>query len=379
VVGAPVNLDSHMQVQKVIFGFLGLPIIFNKKGKVSVDKDILNRLLKKHPDQVIIKDILRHKKLSKLVSTYTELEAELDDRIRTAYGWVSSFRLNSTESHFGSGGNLQNIPVRTEEGLEIRKLFIPDPGMVLLAADLVQAEAMEVAWLSDDQELIEAFLARVDVHWENAKRIFKLPLNVEYNKTEPVLIRYFDEPILMKKLRDIAKTVVHAGNYGMGPYKLQSILILQGIWLELGLCKLLIEEAARARPLRTVWQQRTAEEVRIGRVLYNCFNDRKEFRGRVSSSLYNSAYSFRPQSVVGRILQFGIQTISEEVELFEPLLNVHDEVVGQCRPEDIEQVKPQIEKALMITHVPNSATGKELTIPCDFKVGPSWGEMREIK
>jgi hypothetical protein len=65
-----------------------------------------------------------------------------DARIHTSYTWVSTFRLSSSESHFGGGGNLQNIPVRTDEGREIRRLFIPDPGLVFLAGDLAQTQGL---------------------------------------------------------------------------------------------------------------------------------------------------------------------------------------------------------------------------------------------
>jgi uracil-DNA glycosylase family 4 len=374
--GFEVNINSSQQIQKVLYGFLGMKMMFNKKtGQPSVDKDALNRLKKKYPDEEVLDHILNYKKLDKLISTYTSMEADDDGRVRTSYGWISTFRLNSSESHFGGGGNLQNIPVRSEEGIEIRKLFIPDNGKILLGSDLVQAEAMEVAWLSGDEELIEAFLARIDVHWENAKRIFRLDKNLEYDKKALIHISMLEDEVTMYLLRHIAKTAVHAGNYGMGPYKLQSILIMQGIELAFAVCKQLLDDAARARPMRTLWQQRTQEEIRLTRVLYNCFGDRREFRGRLSTSLFNSAYAFRPQSVVGRILQFGIQAIHENLEKYEPLLNVHDEVIGQCYPQDVYENAKQIQNCLMIPHEP--VKGKELIIPCDFKVGKSWGEMKE--
>ena len=97
----------------------------------------------------------------------------------------------------------------------------------------------------------------------------------------------------------------------------------------------------------------------------------------LSPSLFNSAYAFRPQSVVGRILQFGIQAIMDEAEKYDFFLNVHDEVEGQCRPEDVYENAMIIQKCLMIPHEP--VPGKELIIPCDFKVGLNWGEMKEYK
>ncbi|KKK84288.1 hypothetical protein LCGC14_2784870, partial [marine sediment metagenome] len=132
--GMEINLNSAPQKVRLLYGFMGLPMQYSHKTKKpTTDKDAINRLRKKYPKDKILKAISDYQHYSKLISTYTSMKGELDGRVRTSYGWVSTFRLNSSESHFGGGGNLQNIPVRTEEGRLIRKLFIPDPGFVLLA------------------------------------------------------------------------------------------------------------------------------------------------------------------------------------------------------------------------------------------------------
>jgi DNA polymerase I-like protein with 3'-5' exonuclease and polymerase domains len=196
-----------------------------------------------------------------------------------------------------------------------------------------------------------------------------------YEAREKIFYRPLDRTINLKFLRTIAKTVVHASNYGMGPMMLQTVLILQEVWLEFATCKQLLADASAARPLKAQWQKNTIEEVRLKRVLYNCFGDKREFRGRLSPGLFNSALAFRPQSTVGRILQFAIQDIDDTVPEYESLLNVHDEVVGQCDESAIPSLIPCLRNCLVREHEVN---GRLLSIPCDFKEGPSWGEMKEI-
>ena len=376
--GFTVNINSTSQLQRLLYGQLGLPLQYNHKSKKpTTDKDALNRLKKLDPKNQCLDAILDYKKFAKLVSTYTAMEGEEDGRVRTSYSFISTFRLNSFESHFGKGGNLQNIPVRSEEGREIRKLFVPDENQVLLASDLEQAEAREVAWLSGDFELMEAFEKGLDVHWENAKAIFQIPESVPYNFKAIFHSPIVGEDKTLKELRDMGKTVSHARNYGMGPLMLQTILIREGVFLDAKTCKALMAQAKRARPMINQWQGKIREEIRLTRTLITPLGDKREFRGRFNDNLFRSAYAFVPQSTVGRLLQLAIQRIHEELNEYEPLLNVHDEVVGQCKPEDVPYCMKRIKD---IIEIPHEVNGRTLIIPCSFKMSDSsWGELESIE
>jgi DNA polymerase I-like protein with 3'-5' exonuclease and polymerase domains len=382
-VGEAMNLSSPSQLQRLLYGYLGLPVQYQiRTKKPTTDKDALNKLAKKYPKHKVLKEILEYKKLEKLVSQYGEFTPEADGRIRTSYSFVTTFRLSSSESHFGGGGNLQNVPAKGEEGKLVRKLFKADDGFVLLASDLEQAEAREVAWDSGNVELIEAFEARtVDVHWVNARKIFKIPESVRYNKAIADS-ETFESPVLgmaltLYDLRRIGKTVKHAGNYGMGPGMLQTILAREGIYLELSVCRQLLYSVVNSDPFLVEWQRKIRSEIRATRVLTNAFGDKREFMGRLTDeNTYKSAYAWKPQSTVGRLVEFAIQAIHERLEIYEPLLNVHDEVLGQCRESDVAEAMRQI-KPLM--EIPHMVGGRMLTIPCAFKVGPNWGEMKEIE
>jgi DNA polymerase I-like protein with 3'-5' exonuclease and polymerase domains len=224
--------------------------------------------------------------------------------------------------------------------------------------------------------MIEAFHNRVDVHWENTKKILGLPLDTKYEKEKDLFVPLLEDEKEMWLLRQIGKTVEYADSYGMGPQMLQNILVREEIYLEQSICKRLLDQRRKARPMVVRWQASIRNEVRATRVLETPLGDRREFRGRLNDNLFRSAYSFKPQSTVGRILELAIQDIHESTDLFIPLLNVHDEVVGQCREEDIPKsmviIKSLMERPLQIC-------GRELTIPCSFKVGKNWGSLEEIK
>jgi DNA polymerase-1 len=373
------NLNSSPQMIRLVYGYLGLSMQYNHKTKKpTTDKDALNRLRRKHPENKVLKAIVDHRKFAKLSSTYAKMKVEKDERIRTSYQLISTYRLSSSESIFGGGGNLQNIPVRTTEGKLVRSLFIPDKGKVLLASDLSQAEARVVAWLSNDTRLIEAFTAGEDVHWLNAQMIFQIPNSVNYLPKAKWRDNFTGQEHPLKFYRDLAKSIVYASSYGMGFNMLQTILIREEVYFQAALCKRLLHQYKTNNPMLTSWQNNTKEEVRATRTLISPspFNRKRVFRGRLSDNLFRSALAFRPQSVVGEILEVAIQKIHTTSKIFTPLLNVHDEVVGQCLPIDLPTAMAEAKSAL---EIPLQINNKELTIPCDFKTGSDWGNLKEIK
>ena len=379
------NVNSPAQMQTLLYGAkgiggLGLPPQHNRKtGKLTTDADALKALRRKYPKNPVLDHILQSRKFGKLASTYADMKVDSDGRIHTSYGIVSTWRLSSSESPFGSGGNLQNIPVRSKEGRLIRTLFIPDEGKVLLASDLSQAEARVVAWEAGDLRQISLFEKGWDIHWENAKLIFNLPSNLSYHPKE----RYFEQTIgrevTHKELRDVSKTVVHAGNYGMGWGKLQQILAGQGFFFEAIVCKQLLLRHRSSNPVIGQWQDAVRSQVRSTRVLISSFGRKREFMGRLNDSLYRSAYAFSPQNTVGEILQVAIQRIWRTIPEVEILLNVHDEVMVQVHPSNVKGVLPRIKKAMeipiQVKERANPLAERELIIPADFKIGWNWGEM----
>lgn len=166
--GREFNIGSPKQLGEVLFDDLDLP--FKKKTKTgySTNVDILNKLLGYHP---VIEKIMEYRTLTKLYSTYVIglKKAIMDDgKIHTIYrqAFTSTGRLSSVEP------NLQNIPIRYEEGREIRKVFIPEASNKLLAADYSQIELRVLAHMAKEEVLIEAFKNNEDIHTKTAQKIF---------------------------------------------------------------------------------------------------------------------------------------------------------------------------------------------------------------
>ena len=170
----PFNLDSPKQLQEILFGKLGIPVIRKTPtGQPSTAEDVLEELADEH---ALPRLILEYRGIAKLKSTYTDkLPEQIDPRtgrIHTSYhqAVAATGRLSSTDP------NLQNIPVRTPEGRRIRQAFVAPPGTRLVAADYSQIELRIMAHLSADASLLAAFAEDRDIHQATAAEVFGVPL-----------------------------------------------------------------------------------------------------------------------------------------------------------------------------------------------------------
>ena len=198
--GAPFNLGSPKQLADVLFNRLGLPVIKKTKTGASTDASVLDQLADKHP---IVNSVLAWRSISKLKGTYTDVLPTLINpetgRIHTNFrqSVAATGRLSSFEP------NLQNIPIRTEEGRRIRDAFVPAPGCLLMSADYSQIELRVLAHLSADEGLVEAFREHTDIHQKTAGEVFGVP-------TQEVT---FEQ-------RSAAKAINFGLMYGMGAFRL---------------------------------------------------------------------------------------------------------------------------------------------------------------
>ena len=166
--GQPFNINSTKQLGELLFEQLGLPPVKKTKTGYSTNADVLEKLQNKHP---IIPAIMDYRMLTKLKSTYADgliRVVNSDGRIRTTFQNLvtATGRLSSTEP------NLQNIPVRTDLGAEIRKMFIAKPGFVFIDADYSQIELRVLAHIADDKTMQKAFLDGMDIHTATAAQVF---------------------------------------------------------------------------------------------------------------------------------------------------------------------------------------------------------------
>lgn len=165
--GEPFNIASPKQLGEILFERLGLPVIKKTKTGYSTNVDVLKKLTDAHP---IIPDIMRYRTLTKLQSTYVKglQDAAKNGRIHTIYkqALTQTGRLSSIEP------NLQNLPIRTEIGQQLRKVFTSEPGHVLLASDYSQIELRLLAHYSQDPTMTEAFKSGQDIHTITAQKVF---------------------------------------------------------------------------------------------------------------------------------------------------------------------------------------------------------------
>ena len=172
--GQPFNLGSPKQLGDILFGKMNLPVVKKTAtGQPSTDEEVLQQLAADYP---LPKLLLEHRTLSKLKSTYTDKLPQMVNartgRVHTSFGQATAVtgRLASTDP------NLQNIPVRTQEGRRIREAFVAPAGHVLVSADYSQIELRIMAHLSGDESLLRAFAEGADIHRATAAEIFSVPL-----------------------------------------------------------------------------------------------------------------------------------------------------------------------------------------------------------
>lgn len=362
------NAHSPKQLQEFLFETLRLPRAYKRKtGAVTTDEDAILKLAKSHSHPAL-RSILTIRNRRKLLSTYVLAPLGPDNRLRCSYvvGGTETGRLASRESIFGTGTNLQNVP----KGVA-RRLLIPAPGLTFVQADLSQAEARVVAYLAEDERLIELFNRapdpvsgkRFDVHRENAAFLFHGGDATQVTDSE----------------RECAKRLVHAANYGIGPVKFQEVLREAGVEVSRAEAERLLNLYHARFPLIRRWHARTEEELRRSRVLSTPVGRKRTFFGRWSDELLREAYAYVPQSTVADVLNRGLVdlrrllvSVDSQARL---VLTVHDSVVVECRPSHVRPVARAIRRCL---ERPIEIYRKECLIPCDLSEGPNWDGLTKM-
>ena len=203
LIGKKININSSKQLAEVLFEDLELPVIKKNKTGPSTDQEVLEALSGRHE---IIDYILRYRTITKLKTTYIDGMVDLikeDGKIHTTFQQTiaQTGRISSTNP------NLQNIPIRTEEGRLIRKAFVPSEGNMLLDADYSQIELRVLADLANDEVMLDGFKNGADIHRKTASEVFK----VDFDKVTSLQ-------------RSNAKAVNFGIVYGIGDYSLSKDL-----------------------------------------------------------------------------------------------------------------------------------------------------------
>ena len=363
MVGHPFNVDSTQQLSNALFGTLKLPtqgVRRTKSGHYSTAADVLENLRGKHE---VIDLLLEQRALSKLKSTYVEALPQL---VNPATGRVhTSFNQTGTVTGriSSSNPNLQNIPIRTEQGRQVRRAFVAEEGWLLLTADYSQVELRVLAHVSQDPGLLEAFRRGEDIHRTTAAAVYGVPLtDVTYD------------------MRRVAKTANFAMVYGSSAF---------GLAQQTGLSQ---DEAAQfmaayfARfPRVQQYVESTKKQAAERGYVETLLGRRRYFpelaRGSKAGSgqrraAERMAINAPIQGSAADIIKIAMirlhQALQEKKLRSRMILQVHDELVLEVPQEEIDAVHP------LVIEIMEGAFSLDARLRVDAKAGPNWLEMKSL-
>ena len=354
--GMEFNINSNLQLREILFGKLNLPVLKKTSTGPSTDASVLNELAEAGHRLPVL--LLEYRELSKLENTYLDALPRLVNpktgRLHTSYNQTvaTTGRLSSNDP------NLQNIPIRRELGRDIRRGFIPRPGWVLLAADYSQIELRLLAHLSHDPAFVAAFQAGGDIHRQTAALIFDTPL-----------------ADVTSEMRGRAKTINFATIYGQGPHALSLQLGIEHAEAKefiaryferfQGVRNYLDSMVAFAREhgfVQTIFgRRRYIPELRERNFSVRAFGERLA----ANSPIQGSAADLIKIAMIRIDDSLRTQRLGSKM-----LLQVHDELVFEVRPEELEEVQGIVRQQM--------EHAAELSVPLvvDLGVGKNWLETK---
>ncbi len=350
------NVDSPKQLGEVLFDRLEISTKAKKTktGQYSTGEDVLKKYLNDHP---IIQKVLDYRQLKKLKSTYVDplpnLVSPITNRLHTNYMQMvaATGRLSSNNP------NLQNIPIRTDKGREIRKAFVPrDENHVLLSADYSQVELRVIASMSEDENMIEAFRSGADIHTATASKVFGVPMEE-----------------VTREMRSKAKAVNFGIIYGQGAFGLA-----QNLGIKRKEAKEIIDNYFEQFPKLKEFQQKTIQFARengyvetiMGRRRYlkdinsnNAVVKNFAERNAINAPVQGSAADIIKKAMIDTKNDLVKQGLKSKM-----ILQVHDELIFDVEKSEVEKIK-----ALVIDKMENAV---ELKVPLkvDFGMGNNWLE-----
>lgn len=354
LVGYEFNLNSPKQLGVALFEKLGLPAKKKTKSGYSTNAEVLEELKDKHP---AVSLLLEYRQLSKLKSTYTDgLQTCIaeDGRIHSTFNQTEARtgRISSLEP------NLQNIPVRTDEGKRLREFFIADDGKVLVDADYSQIELRVLASMSGDSNMLDAFKNGTDIHTATAAQVFSMPIDM----VTPVM-------------RSRAKAVNFGIVYGIGAFSLS-----KDIGVTRKEADSYIKSYLASYPLVAAYMENTINNAKLDGFVTTYFGRRRYLPELSSSNGMLRAFGERVarnapiQGTAADIIKLAMIKVFERLEREIPsahlILQVHDELIVECDENDAKTVceilKTEMENAVSLN----------VKLIADANYGKNWLESK---
>lgn len=354
--GEPFNLNSPKQLGHILFETMGLPAGKKTKTGYSTAADVLENLAQDYP---FVKNILKYRTLAKLVSTYLDALPQL---IRKETGRIhSSFNqtVTATGRLSSSDPNLQNIPVRTEEGKKIRSLFVPGEGYdSFISSDYSQVELRILAHMSGDESLIQAFLNKEDIHRRTAAEVLGIP---------------FEE--VTPEQRSHAKAVNFGIIYGISDF---------GLSRQLGIPRKQAADYIKAYferyPHIHAFMDGLIEKARETGRATTLFGRYRELPDIHSKNFQRRSFAERTamntpiQGTAADIMKMAMIAVYDKMQQghykSRVLLQVHDELVAEVVNEEKEEI------AKLLKETMESVVSLKVPLLADVNEGKNWAETK---
>ncbi len=353
--GEEFNINSPKQLGTVLFEHMGIPPVKKTKSGYSTDSDVLSALSGKYP---IVDAVTEYRQLTKLKGTYADGMLPLvgeDGKIHSTFNQTvtATGRISSNDP------NLQNIPVRTEEGRKIRKMFTAEsPDRVLVDADYSQIELRVLAHMAGDEKMIEAFNSGTDIHRKTASEVFGVPENA-----------------VTDDMRRRAKAV----NFGI-VYGISDFGLAKDIGISRNEAKRYIEVYFATYPRVKAFLDSVVAEAKKTGYVTTMYNRRRPIP-ELQSSNYNlrsfgerAAMNTPVQGTAADIIKIAMVKVSDalarETETAKLILQVHDELIVSCGKAEEEKVKEILEREM------EGAAHLSVRLTAEAKSGFSWYDAK---
>ena len=352
--GETFNINSPKQLGEILFSKLDLPHGKKTKTGWSTNADVLEKLRYEYP---IVNAVLEYRQYAKLKSTYAYglLKAiDPDGRVRTSFQMTvtATGRLSSTEP------NLQNIPTRTDLGSEIRRMFVPDPGCVLVDADYSQIELRLLAHIAGDETMRESFLAGGDFHAETAAKVFHVA-----------------REDVTHEMRRSAKAVNFGIVYGISAFSLS-----QDIGVSVAEAKAYMEAYFATFPGVRKYMDEVVEKARATGYVETLFHRRRDLPELKSSNFNMRSFGERValnmpiQGTAADVMKLAMVAVHKRLkaENFQArlVLQVHDELIVECPESEAETV------AKLLAEEMENVVHLSVPLTADAHWGKNWLEAK---
>ena len=352
--GETFNINSPKQLGEILFGKLGLPHGKKTKTGWSTNADVLEKLRYEYP---IVNAALEYRQYAKLKSTYADglLKAiDPDGRVRTSFQMTvtATGRLSSTEP------NLQNIPTRTDLGSEIRRMFVPADGCVLVDADYSQIELRLLAHIAGDETMRESFLAGGDFHAETAAKVFHVA-----------------RKDVTHEMRRSAKAVNFGIVYGISAFSLS-----QDIGVSVAEAKAYMEAYFATFPGVRKYMDEVVEKARAAGYVETLFHRRRDLPELKSSNFNMRSFGERValnmpiQGTAADVMKLAMVAVHRRLKAenlrARLVLQVHDELIVECPESEAETV------AKLLTEEMENVVRLSVPLTADAHWGKNWLEAK---